>query len=84
MPHPTVHFVVDRRSAHLSVSPDFYRLDIEQQRAVWDRAHATAFGAGWVAPADDVRIVDEDGTERYPLARWCRVMGGVCAPECRA
>lgn len=79
MSHPTVHYVNQAgRTAHIAVSPGFYELDISEQRSIWDRAHHLAAVDGWIAPEDDISVVDEDGTERYPLTRWCRLMDRSC------
>lgn len=81
--HPTVHYVTSGNAAHIAVSPSFYRLDIDEQRSTWDRAYHLASVDGWVAPDDDLSVVDEDGTERYLLARWCRLLDRPCQ-GCRA
>lgn len=86
--HPTVSLVTERRAAHIAVAPGFYDLDIMEQREVWDRAHDMAYERGWVPVGEeactDLSVEDEDGTERYPLAPLCRLMGGPCAAECRS
>lgn len=83
MAHPTVHYVQNRqaRTAHIAVQPSFYDLDIDDQQRIWDQAHHLAAVDGWVPPVDDLSVVDDDGTERYPLAPFCRVAGRIC-PGC--
>lgn len=70
---PTVQFVTHSEigTAHIEVSPAFYRLPIERQTIVWDAAHRLAWQEGWQAPMpdDDLVIRDDDGTESWLLHR---------------
>jgi hypothetical protein len=85
LPHPTVHLVTNHAqgTAHIAVHPNFYELDVDEQKTVWDRAHEMAVQEGWVPPEDDdLSVVDENGIELLALTPYCRLMGSECIEGC--